>query len=67
MQESRLVAALTALTEAEVQFILGDGIHIRVLDLETLICLKERLAEEKDLAMLPVLRQTLSETKKKQS
>jgi predicted nucleotidyltransferase len=43
----------------------GQGIHIRVLNLETLISMKERLASEKDLAMLPVLRRTLSETRKK--
>lgn len=43
---------------------IGSGIHIRVLDLETIISLKEQLAEEKDLAMLPVLRQTLNELKK---
>lgn len=44
----------------------GQGIHVRVLDLEMLISLKEQLASEKDLAMLPILRRTLSETKKKQ-
>lgn len=42
---------------------IGSGIVIRVLDLETIISLKEQLAEEKDLAMLPVLRQTLKEMK----
>jgi predicted nucleotidyltransferase len=44
---------------------IGEGIRIRVLDLETLIALKEQLAGEKDLAVLPVLRRTLSESKKK--
>ena len=34
---------------------------IRVLDLPTLIRLKEELGREKDLAMLPVLRRTLQE------
>jgi predicted nucleotidyltransferase len=44
---------------------IGEGIRIRVLDLETLIALKEQLAGEKDLAVLPVLRRTLSESRKK--
>lgn len=44
---------------------IGDGTFIRVLNLETLVSLKEQLAEEKDLAMLPLLRQTLNEMKKK--
>ena len=43
----------------------GEGVRIKVLDLETLIALKEALGGEKDLAMLPVLRQTLKETRKK--
>ncbi len=42
---------------------IGEGIRIRVLDLETLIALKEQLAGEKDLAALPLLRRTLSESK----
>jgi len=40
---------------------IGDGICIRVLDLETIISLKEELAGEKDIAVLPILRRTLSE------
>lgn len=44
---------------------IGQGIRIRVLDLETLISIKEQLAGEKDVAVLPVLRQTLRETRKK--
>lgn len=36
-----------------------DGVRIRVLDLETIISLKEQLASDKDLAVLPILRQTL--------
>lgn len=39
----------------------GEGIVIRVLDLETYIELKEELGGEKDRAMLPILRQTLRE------
>lgn len=38
---------------------LADGITIRVLNLETIIALKEKLGHEKDLAALPVLRATL--------
>jgi predicted nucleotidyltransferase len=43
----------------------GQGIRVRVLDLEMLIAMKEQLASEKDLAMLPMLRRTLSEIRKK--
>jgi hypothetical protein len=45
----------------------GEGISIRVLNLETLISIKEQLASEKDLAALPILRQTLRELKKSRS
>lgn len=48
-----------------VEMDIGDGIRIRVLDLETLIALKQELAGEKDIAVLPILRQTLREIKKK--
>jgi predicted nucleotidyltransferase len=44
---------------------IGEGIRIRVLDLETLIAMKEELGGEKDVAVLPILRRTLSEIKKK--
>ena len=40
---------------------LAPGKSVRVLDLPTLIRLKEELGREKDLAMLPVLRRTLQE------
>ena len=43
---------------------IGDGIRVRVLNLETLISVKEQLGSEKDVAMLPVLRQTLRELNK---
>jgi predicted nucleotidyltransferase len=43
----------------------GGGIGVRVLDLETIIAVKEQLASEKDLAVLPVLRRTRTEMKKK--
>ena len=41
------------------QMLISEGIRIRVLNLETLIQLKEQLGGEKDQAMLPILRQTL--------
>jgi hypothetical protein len=39
------------------------GALIRVLDLETLIAIKEELGGEKDRAVLPILRRTLAEKK----
>ena len=39
----------------------GEGILVRVLDLEALIAIKEELGGEKDRAVLPVLRRTLEE------
>jgi hypothetical protein len=36
---------------------------VRVLDLETLIAVKEEVGGEKDIAMLPVLRRTLEESR----
>ena len=42
----------------------GEGILVRVLDLETLIAIKEELGGEKDRAVLPVLRRTLEEKRK---
>src|ERR1700730_4026777 len=47
-----------------VEMDIGDGIRIRVLDLETLIAVKEELGGEKDRAVLPTLRRTLEEKKK---
>ena len=32
---------------------IGEGIRVRVLNLETLISTKEQLASEKDVAVLP--------------
>lgn len=46
-----------------VEMDIGEGIRVRVLDLETLIAIKEELAGEKDLAVLPILRRTLQEKK----
>ena len=44
---------------AEVE--IEQGIRVRVLDLETLIRIKEELGGEKDRAVLPILRRTLQE------
>ena len=43
----------------------GSGVKVRVLNLETLIAVKEETAREKDLAMLAVLRRTLEETSRR--
>lgn len=43
---------------------IGEGFRIPVLNLETLIRLKEELGGEKDKAVLPILRTTLDELKR---
>jgi len=43
---------------------IGEGLRIQVLNLETVISIKEQLASDKDLAVLPILRQTLREMRK---
>lgn len=43
---------------------IGDLLRIRVLDLKTIISIKEKIGSEKDLAVLPTLRQTLAELKR---
>jgi predicted nucleotidyltransferase len=40
---------------------IGGGVRVRVLNLETIIALKEELAGEKDIAVLPILRRTLEQ------
>ena len=42
----------------------GDGIRVRVLNLETIIRVKEQLRSEKDLAVLPILRRMLQEIRR---
>ena len=44
---------------------ISAGLRIRVLDLETLIAVKEELGGEKDRAVLPILRRTLEEKRKR--
>jgi predicted nucleotidyltransferase len=43
---------------------ISEGLRIRVLDLETLIEIKEQLGGDKDRAVLPILRRTLEEKRK---
>ena len=43
---------------------IAAGILVRVLDLETLVAIKEELGGEKDRAVLPVLRRTLAEKRR---
>jgi predicted nucleotidyltransferase len=40
---------------------LGEGMVVRILDLRTLIEIKEKLGRDRDRAVLPVLRRTLEE------
>jgi hypothetical protein len=48
-----------------VELEVGDDLKVRVLDLETLITVKQETAGEKDVAMLPILRRTLEEKQKR--
>jgi len=48
-----------------VEMDVGEGVLVKVLDLETLIAIKEELGGEKDRAVLPVLRRTLEEKRKR--
>lgn len=45
---------------------IDDTLTVQVLDLETIIAVKEQLAGEKDLAMLPTLKAALREKQKNQ-
>jgi len=49
------------------QMLIADDVRIKVLSLDFIIALKEELRSEKDLAALPILRQTARELKKPQS
>jgi len=44
---------------------LGEGLSVHVIDLPTLIGLKEKAGRPKDLAVLPVLRATLAEVQRR--
>jgi hypothetical protein len=43
---------------------ISPELRVRVLDLETQIAIKEETGREKDLAVLPVLRRTLIESRR---
>lgn len=43
----------------------GEGLPVRVLNLETLIAVKEEVAGERDLAVLPIMRRTLEEKRRR--
>ncbi len=47
-----------------VEMEIGEGARVRVLDLETLIAIKEETARDTDLAVLPILRRTLEERRR---
>lgn len=53
------------LLPASTEMDIGDGVTVRVLNLETIIAIKEQLSTDKDLATLPILRHTLRERQKK--
>lgn len=46
---------------------LDDGLRVQALNLETLIAVKEEVAGEKDLAVLPTMRRTLEEKRRRQT
>ena len=48
-----------------IQMDIGAGLTMRVLDLESLIAVKEEVGGEKDRAVLPVLRRTLEESRRR--
>ena len=43
----------------------GEGLRVWVLNLETLIAVKEEVAGERDLAVLPIMRRTLEEKRRR--
>ncbi len=57
--------AFEELLPLSTEILVGEGVRIPVLNLETLVDIKEQLAGEKDLAVLPILRQTLRELRNK--
>lgn len=48
------------------EMLISKAIRIRVLKLDQIIALKEKLGNEKDMAVLPILRHTLRESKNRQ-
>ncbi len=56
------VALLRTMVEKGMDFII---VRVQVLDLQTLIKVKEEVGHDKDKAMLPILRRTLKESSRK--
>jgi hypothetical protein len=48
-----------------VELEVSAGLSVQVLDLETLIQIKEEVGGEKDLAALPILKRTLKEKRRR--
>jgi hypothetical protein len=48
-----------------IRIYIGPALSVPVLDLETIIAVKEEVGGEKDRAMLPVLRRTLEEARRR--
>lgn len=48
-----------------VEMEIGEGVRVQVLNFEKLIAIKEQLGGEKDRTVLPVLRRTLEEKRKR--
>ncbi len=53
------------LLQRSVEMLIVEGVRVRILNLETLIEVKEQLNGEKDRAMLPILRRTLEANRRK--
>lgn len=60
-----LVGGVAAVVQGCAGYDLGEGTIIPVLDLETLIAVKEETAGEKDRAILAIPRRTLEESRRK--
>jgi hypothetical protein len=54
------------LPDSTVEEIESD-LHVRVLNLETLIAVKEEAGRDKDVAVLPTLRATLNESRRQKT
>jgi len=74
MEQARFAELLRKLASNQVEFVvlehapevsLGDALRVRVIDMPTLIQLKEEAGRPKDLAALPVLRATLDESERR--
>jgi predicted nucleotidyltransferase len=55
----------TRLLEETLELEIGEGLKVRVLSLEGIVRTKEETGQEKDKAVLPVLRRVLQEKSKR--